>query len=381
MLMIGNSTISLGDRSACLSAPVSVSSHETRLWFSVDRNQETFLAAGRADPFVMALLPLAMRGGHDIECLDPMSARLHFQLTTSLIPSLASMGTLYHEIRIKAPLTDEPVRNGGAVGTGFSGGVDSLYTVFTHGPDCEYPLTHLAVFNAGVFEGKSFRDAFAAACSKAAQFAGILGLDTVFVDTNLQEALPERFLDVYSFRNIACALALQGLFSRYLLSSGHDAGHMSFDLHNTATFDVLTVSCSKTENLVFYNSGSEIKRNGKLAALTLWPVSYNWLHPCIFGRAGDKNCGRCKKCVRDLTSLYALNALELYGEVFDTEDFRLHLAARIGFVLANRGNHLYDDTIRLLEERHAYIPAAAFIYGKQFYRLLHPQADSEDRQV
>ena len=146
-------------------------------------------------------------------CETPMSQRLHYQLTNYLIPSLCAAGELYRPVSIRAPLTAERVPNRGAVGTGFSGGVDSLYSVMTHGPDCDYPLTHLALFNVGVFEGPGFREGFRRSCGNAREFANKLGLELVCLDSNISQVLPERFLDVYSFRNLAGAMALQGLFS------------------------------------------------------------------------------------------------------------------------------------------------------------------------
>ena len=375
MLSIGKSRLLYADGMARLSADITLNGRRTALWFAVPVAQAAYLCPGRADPFVFALLPAAMRSGQELACCDPISARLHYQLQDCLIPALAAAGTLYRPVRITAPFTAAPCQNRGAVGTGFSGGVDSLYTVLRHGAGCEYPLTHLAVFNAGVFEGPARRATFARACRVAARFAAGRGLETVLVDTNLAEALPERFLDVYSFRNIACALALQGLFSLYLLSSGHDIASFRLDLHNAARFDALTVACAATEGLDFSLSGAEAKRWQKLAALSDWPPSWRWLHPCICGVAGGANCGRCKKCARDTVALYALGTLERYAAVFDTAAFRKNIAARMGFVLANRGDHLYDETLALLRDRGVAIPPAAYLYAEQFRRAMDgPQA-------
>lgn len=353
-----------------LCADITLNGHFCTLWFAVDSMQEEYLSAGRADPFVMALLPTAMRGGHRIVCKERMSERLHYQLHDYLMPALAAAGDLYHVIRISAPLTAECYPNKGAIGTGFSGGVDSLYSVYRHGTDSEYPLTHLAVFNSGVFEGEAYRDNFKRACEAAERFASEYGLEKVFVDTNLKEILPERFLDVYSFRNLACALALQGLFSVYYLSSGHDIANFQFDLHNSASYDALTASCASVESLTFYLSGAEVKRWQKLDALSEWEPSLRWLHFCIYGRAGEMNCGHCKKCARDVATLYTLGKLDRYAAVFDTKKCRNSIAAKMGFVLANQGNHLYDETLMLMEERHVQIPQAAYIYAKQFRRAM-----------
>ena len=155
MLHIGKSYIVRENGTSRLCADLTIGDRRTTLWFSVDSAQEEYLAPGRADPFVMAALPAAMRGKHEITCEDPMSERLHHQLVNGLIPTLAFAGGLYHLIKITAPLTAKQVPNQGAVGTGFSGGVDSLYTVMKHGADSEYPLTHIAIFCHNILHKRS----------------------------------------------------------------------------------------------------------------------------------------------------------------------------------------------------------------------------------
>ena len=349
-----------------LCADVSMNGRGTTLWFGVVPEQEEYLCVERSDAFVMALLPTAMREGQDISCETPMSQRLHYQLEHYLVPTLADAGTLYHRISIHAPLTNERVQNKGGVGTGFSGGVDSLYTIMTHGADSDYPLTHLTHFNVGVFEGTELRENFRKSCANAQAFADEMGFELVGLDSNLPEALPERFLDVFNIRNLSGALALQGLFSVYLLSSGFDFGYFQLDLHHCARFDSLTVHCAQTENMAVYLSGASRKRVEKLAALAQWPPAHQWLHPCIYGNAGEKNCGHCKKCTRDLVAIYAQGKLECFNQVFDVPAFYKSLPQRIGFLLANGEDYFSVDPIRLLQEKNVPIPPAAYIFEKQF---------------
>ena len=370
MMRIGKTYVERKDDKSYLCADIVISGHRATLWFAIERSQEDYLCIGHADPFVMALLPSAMRGNHEIICEDNVSERLYYQLNAHLIPALSFAGKIYHPIKIKAPLTGGTYWNAGAVGTGFSGGVDSLYTIMRHSEGSEYPLTHIAVFNAGVFEGKDYKKTFLQSCGRAEQFAREQELKTVFLDTNLQEVLPERFLDVYSFRNLSCSLALQGLFSIYLFSSGHDAANFIFDLRNSATFDLLTINCASTETINFYLSGVEAKRWEKLRLLTDWVPSWKWLHPCFHSIVGDTNCGRCPKCIWDMTTLYALGKLDRYQRVFDIKEYQKYFPQRLAVLLANRGNHLYDEPIELLKEHNIEIPKAAYLYEKQFRKSM-----------
>lgn len=111
MIQVSKIYIQHVDGQARLCAAISLNGRGTTLWFGVEESQAGYLCAGRGDPFIMALLPAAMRAGQDIHCETPMSERLHYQLEQYLIPSLCAAGTLYRPIRIHAPLTAEPVPN------------------------------------------------------------------------------------------------------------------------------------------------------------------------------------------------------------------------------------------------------------------------------
>lgn len=366
MIKIGQIRLLRTSEQIRICADVSMNGRGTTLWFGVEPEQGEYLCAERSDAFVMALLPTAMRAQQDISCETPMSKRLHYQLEHYLVPALAAAGELYHRISIHAPLTNVRLENKSAVGTGFSGGVDSLYTIMTHGEDSEYPLTHLTHFNVGIFAGFGGREAFLRSCEAARSFSREMGLEFVALDTNLQEAIPERFLDVYSFRNLAGALALQNLFEVYLLSDGRGAANFSIDLHNSDSYDMLTVSCAHTESLTVHLCGIQLRRRDKLEALTAWAPSYRWLHPCTDSLVGERNCGHCRKCIRDLVTLYAMGAVERYQPVFNVSDFRRRLPQCIGFVRAHSKSAQSRDAVALLKERGVVIPPAAYVYEKQF---------------
>ena len=372
MLNIGKSYIVQTAGTSRLCADLTIDNHRTTLWFSVDCMHEEWLALGRADPFVVALLPKAMRGGHKIVCEDPISERLHYQLTNGLIPTLVFAGEDYQPITIIAPLTSERVSNQGAVGTGFSGGVDCLYTIMRHGADSEMPLTHSVVVNRQdrLWDENTFHKI----CQRAELFGSEQNLQAVFVDTNYRSVLPAVTDNLVTFRYISCVLALQGLFKAYLVSSGPNAAKLNLDLNVCDRYDLLTVNCVSNESLSFYLSGSETTRGGKLAALAQWPPSRRWLNACTIKEGEYNNCGHCKKCIHDMTMLYALGQLEQYNTVFDTADYLRHLPARIGYILANRDkSESCTQAVQLLKEQNTPIPSAAYIYEKQFRRAKQNQ--------
>lgn len=354
---------------ARLCADISADGRGTTIWFGIDPAHRDDLCDQRSDAFVMALLPTAMRKGQDLSCETPMSRRLHYHLENDFVPALTQAGELYHPIRIHAPLTERPVKNKGAVGTGFTAGVDSLHTVMTHGPKSDYPLTHLAVFNI-FFGGTQHRAAFLQTCRAAASFGEEMGLSMVFLDNNLEDALPERLKDVHSFRNIACAMALQGLFSQYLLSSGYSVERFKLELHESAFFDLLTVSCAQTESLNIHLAGCAMHHIQKLEALSGWEPSYRWLHSCVRVPVGRPNCGTCRKCIHNLCALYALGKLEQYQEVYDIPAFRKMLPQRLAVILASLPSERAQDTIDAMKARGISIPAVSDRMAEQFRRAM-----------
>lgn len=370
MLQIGNLYLQYVEGQARLCADITLNGRGTTLWFGVEESQADYLCLQRSDAFVLALLPTAMRGGYSVTCETPMSQRLHYQLENYLIPSLCAAGELYHPVSIQAPLASEPIQNKGGVGTGFSGGVDCLYTIMTHSEKSTYPLTHLALFNVGVFEGPGFREGFRKSCRNAQKFADEMGLELVGLDSNISQVLPERYIDVVTFRLLAGAMALQGLFSTYLISSSRDFSEFSIDLHNCGTFDLLTLHCSQTESLKLYSAGGQTHRMNKLAALADWEPAQRWLHPCIYGHVGQPNCSRCKKCIADMLTLYAYGKLHHFDKVFDVSSFERALPQRIGFVLATPETRFNSRIIQLFRERKIHIPPAAYAYAEQFQKAL-----------
>lgn len=380
MLTIGKTYCTHENGQARLCADLTLNNRGTVLWFGVDESQEQYLHIERSDAFVIALLPTAMRGGYDIVFHTPMSERLHYQLTQYLIPTLCGVGDLYHPVKLIGPLTSERVPNLGGVGTGFSGGVDCLYTIMTHGNDSVYPLTHLAVFNLGAFDGSEYQKNFHNACIDAGKFAQEQNLNLVCLDSNIVQVLPEEFLEVYSFRNLAGAMALQSLFSVYLLSSGHAFSKLTFDLSNNSTFDLLLVHCAGTESLALYSSGGQVQRHEKIKALADWEPAHHWLHPCFRNRLSRGNCGKCKKCIHTMTTLYAYGALDCFQPVFDVPAFLRDLPQNLGYLLTIKDRSFYQHALLLMKENNIPIPAQAYVEAEKLQKRGRAAANTQTEQ-
>lgn len=315
MIRIGKAYMVRRHGKSRLCADISIGVKRRTLWFAVDSIQEKYLCKDRADAFVMSLLPIAMRERHEIICEDFMSERLQYQLNEYLIPALINKEDL-GVVRIHASIAKGKYSNKGAIGTFFSGDANSLYTIMNHGRGCEYPLTHIVVFNVGAFGKFRGLNKFKNECSQAEKFAKEQNLKIICVDTNIYKVLHENLTEVCSFRKIACIFALQGLFSIFLLPAQYDAANFKLDLLDAARYELLTANCASTQSILLYCDGSEVSHFEKIKVLTEWEPSWRWFHPCINKSIVRYNCGHCVSCVRDLTILYKLKRLECYQDVF-----------------------------------------------------------------
>ena len=337
MITVGTLHTVEAENQVRLCAQVTMKERTQEVWFSVEPEFAPYLTDDRADAFVIAFLPAAMRLGADICCEAPVTKRLYYQLTTYLIPALAANIEGFHPISIHAPLTEKVLPCENAVGTGWTGGVDSMYTLMTHlnAAQPHRRLTHLLVANVGTLESDRNTELLQYMAQKARDgIARDQNLAVVAVDSNIQLLLDENYLSVAVFRLPAAVLALQKLFGAFLHSGAYEFSRFSFVKENSAYYELLPLSCFETDCTVFYSTGSHVSRIQKLKELSGFSPAMQYLHPCIY--AQQDNCGKCGKCVRTMGALYALGTLDRFEQVFDLTDFYKHKDGHLASILAKK---------------------------------------------
>lgn len=335
-----------------LCAQVSIEGHEETAWFSVEPQYAEYLTEDRTDAFLVGFLTTAMRMGADLTCHAPITRRLYYQITHYLIPAMTANMKNYHPIAIHASLTDAPLPCKSAVATGWTGGVDSMYTLMTHLQPREpmLKLSHLLIANVGTLESDHNTELLHYMAEKARKgIAQDLGLSVVAVDSNIQLLQQEHYLSVAAFRLPAAVLALQKLFGVFFHSGTYEFGRFSFVAENSGYYELLPLSSFETDQTVFYSTGSHISRIRKLQELSAFSPARKYLHPCIY--AQRENCGRCGKCVRTLGGLYALGTLEQFSQVFDLEDFKLHKEEHLASILAKKESQHYGEVLAVMKQR------------------------------
>lgn len=292
---------------------------EHALWYELGREWGEAVTVDRADAFVVALLPLAMEIGEDMDVRSPMSERLHYHLQNHYVPLLLSNFPRMRRVRISPQSLSSNSRGGTGFATGFSGGIDSFCLLREHLGSAQvapsYRLTHLLFHNSGSHnEGDQakFRERYERLAPLAREWA----LPFIAVNSNLHHLLPSTHLETHTPRSVSFALLLQGLLKGFAYASGfHYSGCHGGATHSVASSDPMGVPLLSTEGLECWSSGCQYSRVEKTRLVSEFEPSYRYLHVCIDAKTRG-NCSVCSKCARTLLTLEILGKAHLYKNVF-----------------------------------------------------------------
>lgn len=347
-----------------LCADVTIQGKTVSLWYGVERRYEDALTKDRSDPFAVALINIAMLLGADIICDSPVSRRLLYKINHSFIPALCFVSDELSEIKVIAEPA-ESCGSQGAIGCSCSFGLDSFYTILKN-RDGEYPITHLCLFNSGTFEGENSRRLFRRHYGMVKDYAEKHGLDPLFVDTNLHEVLEERYMSIVTIRQLSIVLALQGLFKAYLYSSGRPETELFImDPYEGSSYDPLSVDCFSTDSLRIFLSGIPFGRPDKLHFIADHPEEAAMIHPCFRNPVWEKNCGKCRKCSRDMLMIYADGMTDRFSEAFDFGGFEKKIPTFLASAMV-MGDELNLGTLKYWTQKGLPIPKKTYVYAERF---------------
>ncbi len=352
-IRIGRSYIEKRGRMSRLCTPVELDSHKSILWFETEEKYEQYFVTDRADAQVAGLLTMAMERGQDIISELPVSRRLLYQLNDYLIPALATHIPKWKHIQIYADSIDDQLSCEGAVGTGWTGGVDCSYTLMKHYNILHRSrrLTHLLVTSNGAIQAADSSRTLEKMVEKAKAFGEKNGLAVMGVNSNLQSFEEVNYLAVGAFRLPAVAMIFQKLFGIFYVSSDYDFSQFAFNGDASGYYQILPLAYYQTDCTVFYSSGGPVPRMQKLKELADFPLVHDTLHPCIYATR-THNCGRCGKCVRTVLGLYALGKLERFKGVFDTQDFYQNKEWYIRYAVAHKEMPHFREVLHYMKTYH-----------------------------
>jgi hypothetical protein len=349
-MYISTPKITVASNIATISVTYETSKENNTLWFSVDVKYLKYLSLESVDAFLVGLLFYAMARGEDIHVEGSISEKLFYCLSYYLIPALVIANPKLKKIEIYAKkLEHKPTNIANAVGTGFSGGVDSFCTIYDHLNNIRCPdhhrLTHLTFFNVGShgdMGGNAARELFKKRCKTLSKYPIECGLDYVVVDSNISEVLQMTFAATHTMRNMAVVLLLQNLFGIYYYSSGYRMDDFRIiNAHSdTSAYDILNMAMLSTESVQLYSSGSQYTRVQKTALIADFSPTWSHLNVCV---TGEYNCSCCFKCMRTLLTLEILGKIDAYANVFDLKKYASKRERYIAQILVNKKQYIYKD--------------------------------------
>ena len=376
-LRIYKPEIRLEKENTVLFSKIKENGTEKEISYSVENKYSKYLVTERSDAFVTAILYYAMFKDFDIEWEGLCSEQLIAQIKLFYIPTVANNYEFMHEIELNGAITSERLQNEGKVGTGYSGGVDSLYTVhrFIESKYTKLKLTH-AVFTDFFTEGmgEEYQELFWQQNMKTVKpIVEAIGMEFVPVRLKIDSMYSVgKYMDpvcgivqdagFFPLKYCSIPMALNKLFSTYYFSSGWSAQEANFKSGDFSSHDILAMPLISTENLKFYSSGEETGRLGKLKEIVDWTPTKKYLQVCMWDSDEYVNCGTCDKCKRTMNELYALGKLEEYRERFPVDYYKKHLSKYWAYVLLQKcKGHLPEvEMIKYMKDTNKEIVITAY---------------------
>ena len=354
-----------------LSAKVSFQGKEDECFYSVPAKYTDFADTESSNCFLVGMLYPAMRYGEDIHVEGVVSARLLYNLNEYLVPLMSICDERLKRIKITADATDDKgAPDAKAVGTGFSGGIDSFATICEHfaRPEPEgFRLTHLFFFNVGAHgipkkpgDMEAIERQFRARYEKFKGFPEEAGLPFVPVDSNVHQFHPWGHLEVATFATVSAVMFLQrGIRRYYLASSGHTYRQLWKFLGDGGRPDaiervnMMLLPWLSTESLDLVDDGNLYDRSQKTVLVAGYPPATKYLNVCYGHDTLDTNCSVCPKCSRTLLTLDILGKLDDFAGVFDIPRYKREVRRRLiaETIVGERKNLFAKHQMDLARER------------------------------
>lgn len=346
MIRIEKPFIEYDKENAVLNTFINIDNKREILWFKVNNKFGKYLCDERGDAYLVAVLHYAMTHGHDIELDVPVTEDLLYNVDTYLIDGLVTYNPSYHRPTIKAEVASAPLPNAGAVGTGISCGVDSLYALARES-DSLFPnhkITHLAFNNVGSHGvGEKAHMLYNKRLQRPREFAEEYGYEFVASDSNLMDVIKQSHFYTHTYSSMFPVLCLQKLYSVYYYASG-GYRYEEFTLEAkkgrcSGSYEILSLPAFSSHQLRIYSQGENMTRMQKLKRVVDYAPSYKYLNVCLHD---GRNCGKCEKCVRTMMGLDVIGKLDLYKDVFDVEYYRKNKKWYLKQMLIQMANHKHD---------------------------------------
>lgn len=306
------------------------------MWLSINQEYSDFVAYDRYDAFLVGILYPAMKYGENIYVDGVVSSKLLFNINNYLVHLIKSFSPSCKVIEIIANEITSINYGGNGVGTGFSGGVDSFFTIYNHyelEKNPEYKINNLLFLNVGShgsYNGDKVRKKFYLRYNYLSKCTEEIGLNFIPVDSNLHLFHPWGHQKTHTLTSVAGILLFQKLFRRYYYaSSGIDYNDMLKNAHTYIDVDIgvycdpILLPLLSTESVEIISDGIQYTLTEKLLKIMNYNQVYRYLNVCVSDEDTYKNCSICHKCCGTLMTLNLIGKLQEFEQIFDIKKYKL----------------------------------------------------------
>jgi len=328
----------IGDRQTVLSADFITGRRRKTVWFRTNGDVSPV-----ADPFLpIALIP-AMRRNWPVVIEGAVSPAL-LEGADTIQEIMTGWYPKFHKVAI-TPSEAAPARQYAArsVGTFFSGGVDSFYTLQQHLNEI-----NTLVFVHGMDIPLKYEHERAQIVASIRDLATQLNLNLIEVETNLRHfgqahvSWPRAYF--------GAALASVGLMLEPALSTVHIAAANTRSQLRPEGSHPDTDPKWGNGAVEIIHDGLDASRFDKIRSLVEWPLFLSHVRVCYQRTGSGLNCGRCMKCLWTMMLLRATGYLEQVTTFANPLDFN---ALRLYPPTTPNEIDRFKQAIALLEERDA----------------------------
>ena len=285
------------------------------VWYRAPNRYAEYLC-DHSDAFLIPALMAAMYFGEDIRVRGAVSPRLAYHLDEYQFILNYQFPQNVRPVSIEYECLEALAVQPTAVGTTFSGGVDSFFALFKHAPDNQpspdYRITY-ALFVNGFDIVRKEEHRYRTLYERFQQALGSINVELVPLETNVMRLIVPwlSFARFYPPALIGSALSLAGLFKRFIISNSWDYYQLEKYYHGS---NPLSDRLLSTETLDVEHFGANYRRVEKVEAIREWKLAQDHLRVCQQPDLGDQelNCSRCGKCIRTMIPIYALGEMEQF---------------------------------------------------------------------
>jgi hypothetical protein len=288
-----------------LSTPIefenSIANIPEKLWFSFPEEHEPYITL-RIEAFLLGMLIPAMYYQEDIEVRGPVSPMLAYNLREVIHIYHKAFGIPPINIHYKSLEVFQPDQRPFGVMSAFSGGVDSMYTLYAHLKENE-PIPEAHITHGLFIHG--FND-FDIALDDLEYFERIhssyldlfreLGIKLVVAKSNVY--LFSKFRIDWDLGYIPTQIAFVYLLSNLVKRFYHptDGDYVEF---NIPDLYALSVPLLSNESFDVINHSTRTTRFQKVEAISEWQYAHEYLRVCQKWDKQDVevNCSGCYKCL------------------------------------------------------------------------------------